>query len=94
MSPPRFTPEFKEDAVRQITERGYSDAEVSARLGVSAHNLYKWVGAVKPDKIDQQAHELLAAKSETLRLKAQLHRIEEERGNIKKAARYFAREPE
>ncbi len=27
MGTPRFTPEFKEEAVRQITERGYSDAE-------------------------------------------------------------------
>ncbi len=34
MGTPRFTPEFKEEAVRQITERGYSVAEVSERLGV------------------------------------------------------------
>lgn len=33
MGTPRFTPEFKEEAVRQITERGYSVAEVSDRLG-------------------------------------------------------------
>ncbi|EMD7790727.1 transposase, partial [Salmonella enterica] len=26
MGTPRFTPEFKEEAVRQITERGYSIA--------------------------------------------------------------------
>ena len=32
MSTPRFTPEFKDEAVRQITERSYSVAEVSARL--------------------------------------------------------------
>ena len=31
MGTPRFTPEFKEEAVRQITERGYSVAEVSDR---------------------------------------------------------------
>ena len=37
-----FTDEFKIDAVRQITERGYSVAEVSARLGVSTHSLYVW----------------------------------------------------
>ncbi|ENQ4877585.1 transposase, partial [Salmonella enterica] len=37
MGTPRFTPEFKEEAVRQITERGYSVAEVSDRLGVSTH---------------------------------------------------------
>ena len=94
MSPPRFTPEFKDEAVRQIIERGYSVAEVSARHGVSAHSLYKWVNAVKPVKTDQQASELLAAKSEILRLRAQLHRSEEERDILKKAARYFAREPE
>ncbi len=94
MSPPRFTPEFKDEAVRQITERGYSVAEVSARLGVSAHSLYKWVSAVKPDKTDQQANDLIAAKSEILRLRAQLHRTEEERDILKKAARYFARELE
>lgn len=45
MGTPRFTPEFKEEAVRQITERGYSVAEVSDRLGVSAHGLYKWLRA-------------------------------------------------
>ena len=32
-----FTDEFKRDAVRQITERGYPVSEVSQRLGVSAH---------------------------------------------------------
>lgn len=41
MSPLRFTPSFKDEVVHQIIERGYSVAEVSARLGVSAHSLYK-----------------------------------------------------
>ncbi|HAS1031723.1 TPA: transposase [Enterobacter cloacae] len=39
MGTPRFTSEFKEEAVCQITERGYSVAEVSYRLGVSTHSL-------------------------------------------------------
>jgi transposase len=34
MSTQRFTPEFKEKAVRQVRERDYSVAEVGARLGV------------------------------------------------------------
>lgn len=94
MSSQRYTPEFKEEAVRQVLERGYTVAEVSQRLGVSAHSLYKWVKAVKPDKTDQQAADLVEAKSEILRLRAQLRRVEEERDILKKAARYFAREPE
>jgi transposase len=94
MAQPRFTSEFKDEAVRQITERGYSFAEVSARLGVSAHSLFKWVGAVKSYKTDQQATELLAEKSEILKLRAQLHRTEEVCDIQKKAVLYFAKELE
>ncbi|EOY2418848.1 IS3 family transposase [Escherichia coli] len=84
MGTPRFTPEFKEEAVRQITERGYSVAEVSDRLGVSAHSLYKWLRAIKPDNSEQHARDLLEAKSELLKLRAQLKRTEEERDILKK----------
>lgn len=52
MSNQRYSPEFKDEAVRQILERGYSVAEVSQRLGVSVHSPHKWVKAVKPDKSD------------------------------------------
>lgn len=94
MSSQRFAPEFKDEAVRQVLERGYPVTEVAQRLGVSAHSLYKWIKAVKPNKSDQQATELVEAKSEILRLRAQLRRTEEERDILKKAAAYFAREPE
>lgn len=94
MSDKRFTPEFKQEAVRQVLERGYPVSEIAQRLGVSAHSLYKWVKAVKPPDAEQKAGELLEAKSEILRLRAQLRRVEEERDILKKAARYFAKEPE
>ena len=84
MSTQRFTPEFKAEAVRQVIERGYSVAEIAARLGVSTHSLYKWVKAVTPDKSEKQASELLEAKSEILRLRAQMRRLEEERDILKK----------
>ncbi|MGE6223036.1 IS3 family transposase [Aeromonas media] len=84
MGTPRFTPEFKEEAVRQITERGYSVAEVSDRLGVSAHSLYKWLRSIKPDNKEQHARDLLEAKSEILKLRAQLKRTEEDRDILKK----------
>jgi transposase len=94
MSSQRFTPEFKEEAVRQVVDRGYTVAEVAARVGVSTHSLYQWVKAVKPDNTEKQAAELNEAKSEILRLRAQLRRVEEERDILKKAARYFAKETE
>ena len=35
MSGKRFTEEFKKEAIKQITERGYSVAEVAERLGTT-----------------------------------------------------------
>ena len=94
MSNQRFSLEFKDEAVRQVVDRGHPVAEVAERLGVSAHSLYKWVKAIKPDKTDEQAAALIEARSEVLKLKAQLKRAEEERDVLKKAARYFAQNPE
>jgi transposase len=94
MSTQRYTPEFNEEAVHQIVDRGYSVADVSARLGVSSRSLYQWVKTVTPHKTERQASELIEAKSEILKLRAQLHPTEEERDILKKAAWYFAREPE
>ena len=43
MTRPHFTDDFKIDAIKQITARGYSVADVSKRLGVSTHSLYAWM---------------------------------------------------
>jgi transposase len=90
----RYTSEFKDEAVRQVTEKGHSVQEVAARLGVSSHSLYKWVKAVRPEKGEERADELLEAKKQILKLRAELRRVEEERDILKKAAAYFARESE
>ena len=94
MNNQRYSPEFMDEAVRQIVDRGYSVAEVSEHLGVSAHILYKWVKAIKQDKTEEQAAALIEARSEVLKLRSQLKRTEEERDILKKAARYFAQSPE
>lgn len=94
MSSRRYPPEFKDEAVRQIVERGCKVTEVAERLGVSTNSLYKWIKAVKPHKEEQNTAELVEAKSEVLKLRAQLRRTEEERDILKRAARYFAGQPE
>jgi transposase len=47
-----------------------------------------------PDRSEQQSKELLEAKSEILRLRSEMRRVEEERDLLKKAARYFASQAE
>lgn len=85
----RFSDEFKRDAVRQMTERGYPVAEVSQRLGVSQHSLYEWrkkfSKPVTGSAGDDQSVEVR-------RLKRELARVTEERDILKKAAAYFAKD--
>jgi len=88
MSSKRYTEEFKIEAVKQVTERGYSVAEVAKRLGTTTHSLYSWLkrygqqGPQQANRIDDQA--------EIARLKSELRRVSEERDILKKAAVYFA----
>ena len=50
----RYAPEFKDEAVRQVIERGHPVTQMAARLGVSSHSLYKWVSAVRPSKEEER----------------------------------------
>jgi transposase len=61
MSSQCYSPESKDEAARQIVERGYSVAEVSEHLGVSSHSLYKWVKAFKPSITEQHEADLAKA---------------------------------
>jgi len=90
----KFTKEFREEAVNQVVDRGYSVNDVASRLGVSPQSLYKWVKAVSPSAEDQLTAELQTLKRENLRLKAELKRAQEDRDILKKAAAYFAKEQE
>lgn len=72
-----FSDDFKRDAVHQIVERGYPDAEVSKRLGVGPHSLHAWkkrfAKSVSRDwPLDEQA-------AEVRRLKLELAHVTEER---------------
>lgn len=90
MSGKRYTEEYKIEAVRQITDRGYSAADVSQRLGVSTHSLHAWRKRYGAGKT--KATEMDDARQENQRLKSELRRVTEERDILKKAARYFAKE--
>jgi len=85
-----YPEEFRIEAVKQITERGHRVADVSARIGVSQHSLYKWIKAYSAPKAERQAQ--VSQTEELRRLKAELRRVTEERDILKKAAAYFAKQ--
>ncbi len=89
MSNRKYTEEFKKEAVKQVTERGYKTAEVAQRLGISLKSLYAWLREAGGNKGTKCSEDL---RHEVARLKAELKRAEEERDILKKAAAYFAKE--
>jgi transposase len=52
MTKGRFAEKFKEKAVKQIMERGYSVADVAKQLEVSVKSLYKWDKVSGPNATD------------------------------------------
>ena len=93
MGHPKYTDEFKNEAVNQVTEKGHSVVSVAKNLGISDVTLYAWIkksgktmGAVK------QAQTLETIEKENVKLRAEVRRLQEERDILKKAAAYFAKE--
>ena len=90
MSSKRYAEEFKIEAVKQITERGYSVHSVARRLGVTTHSLYTW--RKKYGEGQENAAEKDAQQAEIRRLRTELKRVTEERDIPKEATAYFAKE--
>ena len=85
MSSQRYPEEFRIEAAKQILEHGHSVADVSRRLGVSSHSLYKWVRQQQVPAA-QRSHQL-SQSEELRRLKTELKRVTEERDILKNGHR-------
>lgn len=88
--PPRYTDEFKLEAVKQVTVNGYEVKDTAERLGIHFQSLRDWI---KKYELPESS-EKLTDKSEIKRLEKELKRVTEERDILKKAAVYFASHPD
>jgi len=88
-----FSAEFKQDAVRLITDKKYSFKAAAAALGIGEQSLRQWHEklAPKPEPCGENAT-LEELRAENKRLTRELRRAETEREILKKATAYFARE--
>ncbi|GMM71801.1 IS3 family transposase [Alteromonas gracilis] len=86
----RFTEEFKIQAVKQVTDQGYSVASVSERLGVTSSSLYNWIKSYGPDS---EEHKQSQEQSDRIKqLEKELKRVTMERDILKEATVFFAGE--
>jgi transposase len=92
---PKFTLEFKQDAVKLVTEKGYTHQQAADSLGISLSAIGRWSraerGTANPTST-KTATMNLADQAELIRLRKEIEQLRMEREIIKKAAVFFAKE--
>lgn len=86
----RHSDKFKHEAVRLITDQGYSVAEAARNLGLHENLLRTWKKKSEAEAIDSELSE--EERMELARLRAENKRLRMERDILKKATAIFANE--
>lgn len=88
-SNPRFTLEFKQDAVKLVSEKGYTHQQAADSLGISLSAIGRWSRAERGTTNPLSTKTVtmnLADHDELLRLRKENERLRMEREILKKAA--------
>lgn len=87
-----FTPQFKKDAVRLVTDEGKSVNEVATHLGIARSLLQRWKEqlATKPSEAFPGRGRLAPQARRIRDLEIKLREVTQERDILKKALAYFA----
>ena len=91
----RYTKEFREEAVKLITEEKLSLPEAARRVSLPPSTLGNWVKAYREGRLGEVGktyRPLTEIEMELARTKKELADVKMERDILKKAAAYFAKE--
>ena len=91
----RYTREFRQEAVKLVTEERLSLPEAARRLSLAPSTLGCWVKAQRAGKlgdVGKTYRPLTEVEMDLARTKKELAEVKMERDILKKAAAYFAKE--
>ena len=88
----QYSEEFKREAIRLVTEQGYSVSETARNLGINAHMLGRWKREfdTKGSAAFPGNGRMAPAQEELQRLRDENKRLRIERDILKKALGFFA----
>ena len=90
-----YTKELREEAVRLVTEGGLNIPEAGRRLSIAPSTLRYWVKASREGKnVGNTQKPLTEMEMDLTRVKRELAQVKMERDFLRKAAAYFAKEPQ
>jgi len=90
--PKRYSPEFKEQAARQVVDESLPIARVARELGVNDTTLGFWVKAYRRRLAGQPVPEGVPDDERVRELERRNRELEMEVAFLRKAAAYFAKE--
>ena len=87
----RFPLEFKLEAVKLVTEQGYTQSKAGETLGISSKNLSRWLKELA-NPLPSKKKGLTSEQQELVKLRKENQQLRMERAILKKAAAFFANE--
>ena len=91
----KYTREFREEAIKLVTEEDLGITEAARRLNIPSNTLDNWYRKYKAGKlgdVGKNYRPLTEVEIELARTKKELAEVKMERDILKKAAAYFAKE--
>jgi transposase len=89
----KFSPEFKDDAVRLVIDGSRPIAQVARELGINEGTLGNWVNGYRKEHATDEAPLDVGERTRLREAERELRELRMENEFLKKAAAYFARDP-
>jgi transposase-like protein len=92
-----YIKELREEAVKLVTEQGFTIPEVGRRLSIPKSTISYWVREERRGKLSSVGNSkkpLTETEMELAQVKRELAQVKMERDFLRKAAAYFAKEPQ
>lgn len=87
----KYTKEFKREAVKLVTDGGYTEGQAAISLGMNSKNINRWVKE-SMGLANSRKEKASPEHDELVRLRKENERLKMEKEILKKAAAFFANE--
>ncbi len=92
LSPKKFSPELKAEAVRAVIDSSRTVASVAREFGIGTETLRSWVNKYRKDHAGEEPALSEPERAELARLRKEISELRAEQAFLKKAAAFFAKE--
>ncbi len=89
----KFSPEFKDEAVRLVIDASRPIAQVARELGINEGTLGNWVNLYRKEHAGEEPPLNVSERVRLQEAERELRELRMENEFLKKAAAYFARDP-